>query len=185
MMLLYRRKHSARRVDRLTPDGAALPPGYAGWSIRLRPLQIQSTVSCRGRYGKHRRALFFLRGSSRAAAVFRPRLLPGRRHRRPRDGEHSLLLSRRSVVVVRHPYCYCVARTARRRKLLLDHKASARSGIVGYHAIWVGAGETVWAPLSYGPPKVMLAGLPFAAVGVWLLFWPGNRGPNRFGEKPG
>jgi uncharacterized membrane protein YhaH (DUF805 family) len=58
-------------------------------------------------------------------------------------------------------------------------------GLSGYHAIWVGAAETVWAPLSYGPPKVMLAGLPFAAVGVWLLFWPGNRGPNRFGEKPG
>jgi uncharacterized membrane protein YhaH (DUF805 family) len=57
-------------------------------------------------------------------------------------------------------------------------------GLSGYHAIWVFAAETVWVPLSYGPPEVMLAGLPLAAVGLWLLFWPGNRGPNRFGEKP-
>jgi uncharacterized membrane protein YhaH (DUF805 family) len=57
-------------------------------------------------------------------------------------------------------------------------------GLSGYHAIWVSAAQTIWAPLSYGPPEVMLAGLPLAAVGLWLLFWPGNRGPNRFGEKP-
>jgi uncharacterized membrane protein YhaH (DUF805 family) len=58
-------------------------------------------------------------------------------------------------------------------------------GLSGYHAIWVSAAETVWAPLSYGPPEVMLAGLPLAAVGLWLLFWPGNRGLDRFGERPG
>src|SRR5581483_602948 len=58
-------------------------------------------------------------------------------------------------------------------------------GLSGYHAIWVFAAEAIWAPLSYGPPEVMLAGLPLAGVGLWLLFWPGNRGPNRFGEKPG
>jgi len=58
-------------------------------------------------------------------------------------------------------------------------------GLSGYHAIWVSAAQTIWVPLSYGPPEVMLAGLPLAAVGLWLLFWPGNRGPNRFGEKPG
>ncbi|HWX13658.1 MAG TPA: DUF805 domain-containing protein [Methylocella sp.] len=58
-------------------------------------------------------------------------------------------------------------------------------GLSGYHAIWVSAAQAAWAPLSYGPPEVMLAGLPLAAVGVWLLFWPGNRGPNRFGERPG
>ena len=57
-------------------------------------------------------------------------------------------------------------------------------GLSGYHAIWVSAAQTMWVPLSYGPPEVMLAGLPLAAVGLWLLFWPGNRGPNRFGEKP-
>ena len=58
-------------------------------------------------------------------------------------------------------------------------------GLPGYHAIWVGAAQAAWVPLSYGPPEVILAGLPLAAVGLWLLFWPGNRGPNRFGEKPG
>jgi hypothetical protein len=58
-------------------------------------------------------------------------------------------------------------------------------GLSGYHAIWVSAAQAAWAPLSYGLPEVMLAGLPLAAVGVWLLFWPGNRGPNRFGEKAG
>jgi uncharacterized membrane protein YhaH (DUF805 family) len=57
-------------------------------------------------------------------------------------------------------------------------------GLSGYHAIWVTAAQTMWVPLSYGPPEIMLAGLPLAAVGLWLLFWPGNRGPNRFGEKP-
>jgi hypothetical protein len=30
----------------------------------------------------------------------------------------------------------------------------------------------------------MLAALPLAAVGLWLLFWPGNREANRFGERP-
>ena len=58
-------------------------------------------------------------------------------------------------------------------------------GLSGYHAIWVGAAQAAWVPLSYGPPEVILAGLPLAAVGLWLLFWPGNRGPKRFGEKPG
>src|SRR6476646_1290989 len=58
-------------------------------------------------------------------------------------------------------------------------------GLSGYHAIWVGAAQAAWVPLSYGPPEVILAGLPLAAGGLWLLFWPGNRGPNRFGEKPG
>jgi uncharacterized membrane protein YhaH (DUF805 family) len=57
-------------------------------------------------------------------------------------------------------------------------------GLSGYHAIWVSAAQTISVPLSYGPPEVMLAGLPLAAVGLWLLFWPGKRGPNRFGEKP-
>jgi uncharacterized membrane protein YhaH (DUF805 family) len=57
-------------------------------------------------------------------------------------------------------------------------------GLSGYHAIWVSVVQAIWAPLSYGPPEVMLAGLPLAAVGLWLLFWPGDRGPNQFGEKP-
>jgi len=57
-------------------------------------------------------------------------------------------------------------------------------GLSGYHAIWVTAAQTLWVPLSYGPPEVLLAGMPLAAVGLWLLFWPGNRSPNRFGEMP-
>jgi uncharacterized membrane protein YhaH (DUF805 family) len=57
-------------------------------------------------------------------------------------------------------------------------------GLSGYHAIWVSAAQTLWVPLSYGPPEVMLAGLPLAGVGLWLLFWLGDRGTNRFGEKP-
>jgi uncharacterized membrane protein YhaH (DUF805 family) len=56
-------------------------------------------------------------------------------------------------------------------------------GLSGYHAIWVGAAGAGWEVLSYGPPIFVLAGLPLAAVGAWLLFWPGNRGTNRFGER--
>jgi uncharacterized membrane protein YhaH (DUF805 family) len=57
-------------------------------------------------------------------------------------------------------------------------------GLSGYHAIWVGAAGAGSEVLSHGPPIIMLAGLPLAAVGLWLLFWPGNRGANRFGEQP-
>jgi uncharacterized membrane protein YhaH (DUF805 family) len=57
-------------------------------------------------------------------------------------------------------------------------------GLSGYHAIWVGAAAAGWEVMSYGPPIIMLAGLPLAAVGVWLMFWPGNRTANRFGERP-
>lgn len=53
-------------------------------------------------------------------------------------------------------------------------------GLSGYHAIWVVVAQAGWAVLSHAPPKAMLAGLPLAAIGVWLTFWPGNRGPNRF-----
>jgi uncharacterized membrane protein YhaH (DUF805 family) len=52
----------------------------------------------------------------------------------------------------------------------------------GYHAIWVGAAEAGWGVLSNGPPRVMFLGLPLGAIGFWLLFWPGNRGSNRFGD---
>jgi uncharacterized membrane protein YhaH (DUF805 family) len=43
-------------------------------------------------------------------------------------------------------------------------------GFSGYHAIWVGAAEAGWGVLSYGPPQVMLAGLPFVAICAWLTF---------------
>ena len=55
-------------------------------------------------------------------------------------------------------------------------------GFSGYHAIWVGAAEFAWAPLTYAPPKVMLASLPLAAICAWVAFWPGSKGLNRFGE---
>ena len=54
-------------------------------------------------------------------------------------------------------------------------------GFSGYHAIWVGAAEFAWAPLTYAPPKVMLASLPLAAICAWVAFWPGSKGLNRFG----
>jgi uncharacterized membrane protein YhaH (DUF805 family) len=57
-------------------------------------------------------------------------------------------------------------------------------GLSGYHAVWVGAAGAGWDALSHGPPIVMLAGLPLAAIGAWLTFWPGNRTANRFGEGP-
>jgi uncharacterized membrane protein YhaH (DUF805 family) len=57
-------------------------------------------------------------------------------------------------------------------------------GLSGYHAIWVGAADAGWGVLSYGPPQIMLAGLPLAAISFWLAFWPGNAESNRFGERP-
>ncbi len=54
----------------------------------------------------------------------------------------------------------------------------------GYHIIWVGAAEMGSAALSYGSPKAVLLALPLSAVGLWLLFWPGNAGANRFGAVP-
>jgi uncharacterized membrane protein YhaH (DUF805 family) len=57
-------------------------------------------------------------------------------------------------------------------------------GFSGYHAIWVGAAEAGWTVLSYGPPASILLGLPLAAIGLWLTFWPGNAGANRFGDCP-
>jgi uncharacterized membrane protein YhaH (DUF805 family) len=55
-------------------------------------------------------------------------------------------------------------------------------GLSGYHAIWVGTAEAGWSVLSHGPPRVMFLGLPLAAISFWLLFWPGNRNANRFGD---
>jgi uncharacterized membrane protein YhaH (DUF805 family) len=54
-------------------------------------------------------------------------------------------------------------------------------GLSGYHGIWVGAAETGWFVLSYGPPRVMFLALPLAVICLWLLFWPGNGEINRFG----
>ena len=57
-------------------------------------------------------------------------------------------------------------------------------GWSGYHIIWVGAAEVGSLALSYGSPKFVLLGLPLSAVGIWLLFWPGNAEANRFGAAP-
>jgi uncharacterized membrane protein YhaH (DUF805 family) len=55
-------------------------------------------------------------------------------------------------------------------------------GFSGYHAIWVGVAQTGWGLLHYGPPKVVLAALPLAAIGAWVTLWAGNAAANRFGE---
>ena len=55
-------------------------------------------------------------------------------------------------------------------------------GLSGYHAIWVGATQFVSTVLSYGSDLAVLASLPLGLVGLWLIFWPGNKQDNRFGE---
>jgi uncharacterized membrane protein YhaH (DUF805 family) len=55
-------------------------------------------------------------------------------------------------------------------------------GLSGYHAIWAGAAQAAWIVISHGPPGVVLLGLPLAAIGFWLLLWPGKKAANRFGE---
>jgi uncharacterized membrane protein YhaH (DUF805 family) len=57
-------------------------------------------------------------------------------------------------------------------------------GWSGYHIVWVGAAEIGSMALSYGSPKFVLFSLPLSAVGLWLLFWPGNAQANRFGTVP-
>jgi uncharacterized membrane protein YhaH (DUF805 family) len=57
-------------------------------------------------------------------------------------------------------------------------------GLSGYHAIWVAAAQNIWAFLANAPPKVMLLGLPLAAICFWVTFWPGNKEANRFGPVP-
>lgn len=57
-------------------------------------------------------------------------------------------------------------------------------GLSGYHAIWVVAADATSEVLSYGSAKAVLFSLPLAAIGFWLLFWPGNKDVNRFGAVP-
>ncbi len=57
-------------------------------------------------------------------------------------------------------------------------------GLAGYHVVWIAVAETGSTALSYGPARVALLGLPLAAVGLWLTFWPGNAKANRFGDAP-
>jgi len=59
-----------------------------------------------------------------------------------------------------------------------------RLGWSGYHMIWMGTADVVLKAASYGSLKALLFGLPLAAIGLWLVFWPGNAYTNRFGEAP-
>jgi uncharacterized membrane protein YhaH (DUF805 family) len=55
-------------------------------------------------------------------------------------------------------------------------------GRSGYHAIWIVPAELGWTGLSYGPAEAQWLGLPLLAVSIWLTFYPGNGGDNRFGN---
>jgi uncharacterized membrane protein YhaH (DUF805 family) len=55
-------------------------------------------------------------------------------------------------------------------------------GLSGYHAIWVGSAQLGWAALSHGSGYTLLLGLPLLAICLWLIFYPGNVGVNRFGS---
>jgi|SRR5581483_8246184 len=57
-------------------------------------------------------------------------------------------------------------------------------GLSGYHALWVVAANVLSEFLSRGSSKAVLVSLPFAAVGLWLMFWPGNKAANGFGPVP-
>lgn len=56
-------------------------------------------------------------------------------------------------------------------------------GLPGYHAIWVAIAlplsNTAFYSHNY---NAILLNLPFVAIGLWIQLWPGQRGPNRFGE---
>lgn len=93
-----------------------------------------------------------------------------------------LFSSGRSSVVDRFVMRHRVPRTACSWQRLSDRAPPAR--LSGYHAIWVAAAQVVLKASSYGPLKVLLFGLPLAAIGLWLVFWPGNAQTNRFGEAP-
>ena len=57
-------------------------------------------------------------------------------------------------------------------------------GLSGYHAIWVAAAELGWSLLSYAPGTVQFVALPLLGILLWLQFYPGNAGDNRFGSAP-
>jgi len=56
-------------------------------------------------------------------------------------------------------------------------------GLAGYHVIWVGAAQIGWTVLSYQSDYLLVAGLPFFAICVWLIFYPGNEGANGYGQQ--
>jgi uncharacterized membrane protein YhaH (DUF805 family) len=56
-------------------------------------------------------------------------------------------------------------------------------GLAGYHAIWVAIALVISNAVTYSHSyRTVLLNLPFIAVGLWIQLWPGQRGPNRFGE---
>jgi uncharacterized membrane protein YhaH (DUF805 family) len=57
-------------------------------------------------------------------------------------------------------------------------------GFAGYHLIWAFAAEIAWTALSASGPRFVLDALPLLAIDLWLTFWPGNAGANRFGGAP-
>ena len=57
-------------------------------------------------------------------------------------------------------------------------------GLSGYHAIWVIAADVAAEVLSYGSSRALLFSLPLAAIGLWLIVWPGNKAADRFGAVP-
>jgi uncharacterized membrane protein YhaH (DUF805 family) len=57
-------------------------------------------------------------------------------------------------------------------------------GLSGYHAIWVVAADAASEVLSRGSTKAVLFSLPLAAIGLWLMVWPGNKDADRFGAVP-
>jgi uncharacterized membrane protein YhaH (DUF805 family) len=56
-------------------------------------------------------------------------------------------------------------------------------GLPGYHVIWVAIALLLSNVAYYSHNyHAILLNLPFVAVGLWIQLWPGQRGPNRFGE---
>ena len=53
-------------------------------------------------------------------------------------------------------------------------------GLAGYHVIWVGAAQLSGTILSYQSDYMLLTGLPFLAISLWLIFYPGNEGANGY-----
>lgn len=54
-------------------------------------------------------------------------------------------------------------------------------GLSGVHAIWVGAAEFGWTVISEAPASAQVLALPLLAIVLWLQFYPGKPGANRFG----
>jgi uncharacterized membrane protein YhaH (DUF805 family) len=64
-------------------------------------------------------------------------------------------------------------------------------GLSSYHAIWVVPAQVIpsvvpriaWKSPADGLLPFIFE-LPLVLIGLWLLFWPGDKKANRFGEVP-